>query len=122
MASKVNQQKMYLQKGMKIYNINKTKSKKFLWCRKSKMLADAVLEKEYVLRIPEFGAFTDGLARKDKQAAQVFGGAFSWVLFFDAAADVYHGVCLFMRLGKWTNAVIVCLLVDSDFPWSSCLV
>lgn len=40
---------------------------------------------------PETNMFLD---RRDKQATQVFSGSFSWAYFFDAAADVYHGVCV----------------------------
>jgi hypothetical protein len=56
------------------------------------MVADAVLEKEYVISIDpaENAALT--LLRKDKQVNQVFGQAFSWSEAIDAVADVYNGV------------------------------
>lgn len=58
----------------------------------SKRVFDAVLEKEYVIRILISHLVTNISHRHEKQAAQVFSGAFTWDAFFDAAADIYNGV------------------------------
>jgi hypothetical protein len=56
------------------------------------MVADAVLEKEYVISIDRAENTMLTLIRKDKQVNQVFGQAFSWSEAIDAVADVYNGV------------------------------
>ena len=61
-------------------------------CRNNKMVADAVLEKEYVISIDLVENMMLIYPRKDKQVNQVFGQAFSWSEAIDAAADVYNGV------------------------------
>lgn len=60
------------------------------------MVADAVLEKEYVIRIFMIPGFLLISTRKAKQlqANEVFGHAFSWMSAIDAAADVYNGVSI----------------------------
>lgn len=62
--------------------------------RNKQVVADAVLEKEYV---PFFITAKDEwltLSRKNTEAAQVFGGGFAWPAALDAVADVYNGVSI----------------------------
>lgn len=60
--------------------------------RKSKMVADAVLEKEYVLSYVLWRAFQLISSRRDRPVGQTFGAGFLWPEAVDAAADVYNGV------------------------------
>lgn len=55
------------------------------------MVADAFLEKEYVI-LTTFETILLTLYREKMQAAQVFSHVFSWSEAIDAAADVYNGV------------------------------
>jgi hypothetical protein len=66
---------------------------KSLLRRNNKMVADAVLEKEYMTR-PSFLDCLLTLPRKAKQLNDVFNQTFSWSGAIDAVADVYNGVSL----------------------------
>ena len=55
-------------------------------------MADAVLEKEYVVHPPFWASVLIQKCRKDKEMGVVFGHGFSWPAAIDAAADVYNGV------------------------------
>lgn len=61
------------------------------WYRDKKLVADAILEKEYVILAPHF-VLANAFSRKKKQVGQVFSQTFSWPEAIDAAADVYNGV------------------------------
>lgn len=58
------------------------------------MVADAVLEKEYVTSTCPDAESLLIQTRKAKQlqANEIFGHAFSWMSAIDAVADVYNGV------------------------------
>ena len=56
------------------------------------MVADAVLEKEYVISKALVQVSMLTLTRKARQANEVFDHAFSWMSAIDAVADVYNGV------------------------------
>lgn len=60
-------------------------------CRKNTLVADAILEKEYVIS-GNFCMVNLTPSRKNKQVGQVFAQAFSWPELIDALADVYTGV------------------------------
>lgn len=51
-----------------------------------------MLEKEYVPLCYSLVS-PDSQNRKEKDVGRVFAKGFTWPEFFDAAADVYNGVC-----------------------------
>lgn len=62
--------------------------------RNKQIVADAVLEKEYVPLLITLKCELLTFIRKNTEAAQVFGGGFSWPAALDAVADVYNGVSI----------------------------
>jgi hypothetical protein len=78
------------------------------------MIADAVLEKQYVTGVLAKRATQLMKIRKENQVGQVFAHKFTWSEAIDAAADVYNGVSEQLQYMLSAHTVTVCFLVNID--------